>query len=407
VIVNGGVIVGTSYRELSVQHLSAALQEACLLERLYVPLDVTPIVRKVVQAGTVVPSLTALCRRRTFLVPGTSIAARSDLMYLANSRIRRGDQQRHDFHRALALDRAVHRRLQTGRKPLAIVGMPMSSRLAFEWAKRHGTMTIFNHVNADLRTENNAFRMEAQDARSEDERNEVLRERWSARIIQHTDHEISLADLVLVPSPFVRDDLLRQGVPPDRLVLLPYGVDIERFVPCGRTNHTGSIRILYVGQVGYRKGLPYIAAALSRLEMNLSSFRVVGPVVNQSRILERRLQGVNYIGAVQHDELTTQYREADIFVLPSLAEGMALVVLEAMATGLPVIVTRESGYSTRASYATASKVSSCQHTIPRLLLTRSRSLQRMAAFGYVWVERPAGARRSSAGDALKGNSLMS
>lgn len=343
-IADRGVIVSTSYREPSVQHLSAALQRACLLERLYVPLDVTPLLRKVGQAGTVVPSLTALFRRRAFLVPGTSIAAWSDLMYVVNSRVRHRDQQRHDFQRALALDRAVRRRLQAGRKPLAIVGMPMSSRSGFEWAKRHGAMTIFNHVNPDLRTENNAFRIAAQDAHSEDERGEVLRERWSPRIIQHTDHEISLADLVLVPSPFVRDDLLRRGVHPDRLVLLPYGVDLERFVPCERNNHTGSVRILYVGQVGYRKGLPYIVAALGRLGMNLSSLRVVGPVVHQSRILERRLQGVNYIGVVRHQELTTQYHEADIFVLPSLAEGMALVVLEAMATGLPVIVTRESGY---------------------------------------------------------------
>lgn len=150
---------------------------------MYVPLDVTPIVRKVGQAGAVVPSLTALCRRRTFLVPRTSIAARSDLIYLINSRVRQANQQRHDFQRALALDRAVRRRLDAGRKPLAIVGMPMSSRSAFEWAKRHGAMTIFNHVNADLRTENNAFWMEAQDARSADERNEVLRERWPTRII--------------------------------------------------------------------------------------------------------------------------------------------------------------------------------------------------------------------------------
>jgi glycosyltransferase involved in cell wall biosynthesis len=344
VIVDEGVIVSTSYREPSIQHLSAALQKACLLERLYVPLDVTPIVRKVGRPRTVGSSLTALCRRRTFLVAGTSIAARSDLVYLINSRMQRGNQQRHDFQRALALDRAVRRRLRAGRRPLAIVGMPMSSRLAFQWAKRHRAMTIFNHVNADLRTENNAFRMEAQEAHSEDEGNEVLREQWSDRIVQHTDHEISLADLILVPSPFVRDDLLRQGVHPNRLILLPYGVDIDQFVPRERNNHTGPIRILYVGQVGYRKGLPYIMAALRRLEMNLSSFRVVGPIVNQSRILERRLQGANYIGAVQHDKLTNQYHEADVFVLPSLAEGMALVVLEAMATGLPVIVTREAGY---------------------------------------------------------------
>ena len=337
-IADRGAVVSTSYREPSVQHLSAALQRACLLERLYVPLDVTPLLRKVGQAGTVVPSLTALFRRRAFLVPGTSIAAWSDLMYLVNSRVRHRDQQRHDFQRALAVDRAVRRRLQAGRKPLAIVGMPMSSRSGFEWAKRHGAMTIFNHVNADLRTENNAFRIEAQDAHSEDERGEVLRERWSARIIQHTDHEISLADLVLVPSPFVRDDLLRRGVHPDRLVLLPYGVDLEQFVPCERNNHTGSIRILYVGQVGYRKGLPYIVAALERLGMNLSSFRVIGPVVHQSRILERRLQGVNYIGVVRHQELTTQYHEADSIVFWGffLAVGVRSVRLAARTPDRPL-----------------------------------------------------------------------
>jgi glycosyltransferase involved in cell wall biosynthesis len=205
-------------------------------------------------------------------------------------------------------------------------------------------MTLFNHVNADLRTENDAFRMEAQDAPSGDERGEILRELWSRRTVRHIDLEISLADLVLAPSPFVRDDLLRRGVHPDRLVLLPYGADVERFFPCKRDNHSGPIRILYVGQVGYRKGLPYIADALRRLGMSLSSFRVVGPVVKQSRILERRLQGVDYIGKVQYDQLTAQYRAADVFVLPSLSEGMGLVVLEAMATGLPVVVTRESGY---------------------------------------------------------------
>jgi glycosyltransferase involved in cell wall biosynthesis len=206
-------------------------------------------------------------------------------------------------------------------------------------------MTIFNHVNADLRTENEAFLMEAHDAPCEDECREILRECWSTTTIRRTEQEIALADLILAPSPFVRDDLLHRGVDPDRLALLPYGVDIERFAPCERGARRGPINVLYVGQVGYRKGLPYIATALRRLEMNLSSsFRVIGPVVKKSRILERRLHGVDYAGRVQQDELAILYGEADIFVLPSLSEGMALVVLEAMASGLPVVVTRETGY---------------------------------------------------------------
>jgi glycosyltransferase involved in cell wall biosynthesis len=340
----GGVVVSTSYREASVQHIAAALQQASLLERLYVPLDITPIVRNLGRVGDVTASLTRVLGGRAFLVPGTSAAIPADLVYLVNSRLRHGLQEDHDFRRAVALDRSVRRRLQAGRRPLAVVGMPMSSRSTFEWARGHGALTIFNHVNADLRTENNGFRMEAQDAPSDDERGEILGELWSTRTIRHTDLELSLADLILAPSPFVRDDLLRRGIPPDRLVLLPYGVDVDRFSPCERDNRPGPIRLLYVGQVGYRKGLPYIAEALRRLEMDPSSFRVVGPVVKQSRILERRLHDVDYVGKVQHGQLTAQYHEADVFLLPSLSEGMGLVVLEAMATGLPVVVTRESGY---------------------------------------------------------------
>jgi glycosyltransferase involved in cell wall biosynthesis len=341
---SGGVVVSTSYRELSVQHIGLALQRSGLLERLYVPLDITPVVRRIGRAGSVAASLTALLGRRTFLVPGTSVAIPTDLSYLVSSRLRRGDQERRDFHRAVVLDRAVRRRLPSGRRPLAVVGMPMSSLSTFEWAKAHGAITVFNHVNADLRTENDAFRMEANEAPSADECGEILGELWSASTIRHVDREISLADLVLAPSPFVRDDLLRRGVHPDRVVLLPYGADVERFSPSDRANHSGPIRVLYVGQVGYRKGLPYIADALRRLGMGLSWFRVVGPVVKQSRILERRLKGVEYVGKVQHHQLAAQYHEADVFVLPSLSEGMGLVVLEAMATGLPVVVTRESGY---------------------------------------------------------------
>jgi glycosyltransferase involved in cell wall biosynthesis len=338
-----GLVVATAYREASIQHISSALARMQILSELYVPLDLASVYRRTKVLGGLGAGLQSLCRRRMFSTAATSTAPLVEAAYVASSVLSVGKKASLAL-RAEALDRAVRRRLQDGIPPLAVVGMPMSCASTFQWARNAGITTIFNHVHADLDTENKAFEDEAQRAMSRSQRNQILRERWSATVVERTNREAALADLILAPSRFVEADLHAKGIPEDRILFLPYGTDLHGGPMPHRDNALGPLRILYVGQVGYRKGLQYLLDAVAKMPSSQAELTIVGPIVNRSEILSDLPRNAKYLGKLSREALKTEYARADVFVLPSLAEGMALVVLEAMAFGLPVIITRECGY---------------------------------------------------------------
>lgn len=155
----------------------------------------------------------------------------------------------------------------------------------------------------------------------------------------------ALADLILVPSEFVRESVLALGADPAIVALVPYGIDRSWLQ---RPSHPVPGRILFVGSVGLRKGSHHLAGAARRLaERNVEcEVRVAGPLevgVAQSALFA----GPKYLGQVPRIDIHREYSHADIFVLPSLAEGMAVVTLEAMAVGLPVITTPNAGSCVR------------------------------------------------------------
>ena len=338
-----GLVVATTYCEASVQHISSALAQMQVLSELYVPLDLAPVYRYAKVIGGLGSRLQSICQRRMFSTAATSTAGFVEAAYVASSLLPIGGQARLSL-RADALDRAVRRRLRDGSPPLAVVGMPMSCRSTFEWAKRAGVTTIFNHVNADLHTENRAFEDEAQCATSRSQSNRILRERWSTAVVERISQEIALADIILAPSRFVETDLRNNGIPEDRIVYIPYGAEVDQSPVPQRDNLARPLRVLYVGQVGYRKGLQYVLDAVASMSSSQAELTVVGPIVNRSKILAGLPHNARYLGKLNRDRLRAEYAKADVFVLPSLAEGMALVILEAMAFGLPVIITDECGY---------------------------------------------------------------
>jgi glycosyltransferase involved in cell wall biosynthesis len=103
-------------------------------------------------------------------------------------------------------------------------------------------------------------------------------------------------------------------------------------------------RILYVGQLHYRKGLRYAIEAFRRLRHPRKEFVIVGPTTPITGLEKTSIpEGVRFTGALKGDELEHAYRSASIFVLPTLEDGSALVQGEAMAAGLPVVTTTHSG----------------------------------------------------------------
>ena len=153
--------------------------------------------------------------------------------------------------------------------------------------------------------------------------------------------EWQIADCIVCPSAFVRDHVVAEGGPAERCVVIPYGVDAEqRFGPPGRT--PGPLRVLAVGEVGLRKGSPYVLQAAERLGA-AARIRMVGPDRLPASIRRRLGRSVEVRGIVPRQQIAAEYHWADVFLLPSLCEGSATVVYEALAAGLPVITTYSTG----------------------------------------------------------------
>lgn len=156
--------------------------------------------------------------------------------------------------------------------------------------------------------------------------------------------EWRLADMILAGSSFVRDALVASGVAASKCRLVPYGTDARGFAPVAAPRPGGDrLRVLFVGSVGLRKGVPYLLHA-ARLLGDRVRVRIVGPRDCPARCLERGLpDNTQWVGAVPRGELQAHFAWADVLCLPSLCEGSAGVTYEARAAGLPVICTPNTG----------------------------------------------------------------
>lgn len=155
--------------------------------------------------------------------------------------------------------------------------------------------------------------------------------------------EMTLADYVLIPSDFVRRTFVEHGFPQEKLLLIPFGVDAARFRPWEKeTSHP--FRVLFVGQVGIHKGVPYLLEAWRRLGWQDAELWLVGRVLPECRpILPRYkdLPGLHLMGHL--DDPVEAYWQASVFAFPTIEEGSALVTYEALACGLPVVTTPNAG----------------------------------------------------------------
>jgi glycosyltransferase involved in cell wall biosynthesis len=91
------------------------------------------------------------------------------------------------------------------------------------------------------------------------------------------------------------------------------------------------------------KGVPYLLEALRLLDSKHTEARLVGPILLADKVLEPYRKYCQFRGLVPHSQVRELYAWADVFVLPSLCEGSALVTYEALAAGLPVICTPNTG----------------------------------------------------------------
>lgn len=183
---------------------------------------------------------------------------------------------------------------------------------------------------------------------------EILREEYriwgvnyqgiDARVIAKEEAEYEGADLITVPSDFCRQSFVAKGVSPKKLRVVPYGGRLDRFFPMG-SPEPEAFNALFVGQVSLRKGIPYLLQAFSAFKHPNKKLTIIGSVQSDIRAVLGRmpLDNVEFLGNIPNAQLAAYYSRSDVLILPSVEEGLAMVMAEALACGCPVIATENTG----------------------------------------------------------------
>jgi glycosyltransferase involved in cell wall biosynthesis len=153
------------------------------------------------------------------------------------------------------------------------------------------------------------------------------------------DAEHQLAKAIVVASSFTKSTLVENGISPDKILLNPYGVDLQRFSIQHRSQNDRPFRFLFAGLVCARKGIPLLLQAWSALNASQAELWIAGPITPTAASRISAGKNVKILGKVPNPELAKIMAESDVFVLPSYFEGFGLVLLEAMAAGLPALTT--------------------------------------------------------------------
>ena len=157
---------------------------------------------------------------------------------------------------------------------------------------------------------------------------------------RHLVEEPRMASHLLVASTFTKNSLIEHGTPAEHITVVPYGVDLKRFHPATNDQRTGGpLRLLFVGRINQRKGIKYLLEALRLLQNVDVELTICGRVVDDLQLFRPFQDRVKIRPSVSGPELIRAYQDADLFVFPSVAEGFGQVLLEALASGLPILST--------------------------------------------------------------------
>jgi alpha-maltose-1-phosphate synthase len=232
-------------------------------------------------------------------------------------------------------------------RPRALLAFSdVASVRTFPGCRRLGIPTILSMVHGDVREEQVVLEREAETSpeflsiylgTGRLDREEL---RW---LHDRRLRDLALAARVAVPSEHIAETLVRHGTPRERIRVIPYAADCRRFRPLPGKRHGSECTFLFAGGISQRKGIKYLLEAWRLIRRPGWRLQLLGPLPGDIAPLRPYLDMVEPLGRVPHDQMPARMSQADVFVFPSLFEGSAVVTYEALACGLPSVVTPDSG----------------------------------------------------------------
>lgn len=167
----------------------------------------------------------------------------------------------------------------------------------------------------------------------------------SKAVCDRIQKEIELSQYFLVGSSFVKKSLEYSGVASERIYLCPYGVDTSEF--CRKEfkirGESEPIRFVFVGGTKQLKGLSYMLQAFQKVNHAKATFTIIGADNLDIKLKEKYATDVDFVGMILHDKMPEVLQNYDVMIFPSLGEGFSLSMVEALACGLPIISSTNTG----------------------------------------------------------------
>lgn len=163
------------------------------------------------------------------------------------------------------------------------------------------------------------------------------------KIIEREQQEYREADWIFVPSAFAKNSFIECGVPAEKIIQILYGVDLKAFYAIPKEDQV--FRLIHCGQIGIQKGAHYLLQAFHELNLPNSELWLIGHLPNEILPFIKKCESPNIIlkGTQPQNELYRYYSQGSVFCLASIQDGMGMVIPQAMACGLPIICTVNTG----------------------------------------------------------------
>jgi glycosyltransferase involved in cell wall biosynthesis len=284
-------------------------------------------------------------------------------------------------------DRWVLKQLQPGDHMISSYGY---TNACFKFVRQHGGKTFIDAGNSHIE---NFWEVLSEEHR-----------RWKCPYppvspfwVERSRAMLADVSYVLSPSSYVTRSYLARGFEPEQILRNVYPVDLSLFQPSPQRQKERPLTVINTGSLSLRKGTPYLLEAFrcvqrqhpaARLLLTRSIREDVLPILSRYKDLP-----IEWAPPMSHGQLAERLRSADVFVLPSLEEGLARAALEAMACGLQVVLTPNSGANDfvqpgingevvpiRDAQATAEAILSCAERIRQGVLPSVSDLHRKLSF---------------------------
>lgn len=175
--------------------------------------------------------------------------------------------------------------------------------------------------------------------------NKEQAELWDENNCKRYLEEIKDSNYFLIASNVVKRSMMFSGVREDQMFMAPYGVDSNKFNFVQKESLQLPLKLVYVGQVNYRKGIHHLLNVMDSFMENEVELYMAGGYNDTTPLYQqyKDRRNIHFLGFVTRDILASLYQKCDVFVFPTLGEGYGMVILEALSCGVPCIVSDLAG----------------------------------------------------------------